>query len=122
MFRARPVYASTIRRFQGAELDHAVKVPGAAYTAIRRVRRGQDLLIGGQVTVEHFLPAVMAHSIWTLARVLRVRVLLNARLCSVVPGTPGDANQSLLSLAPLPGPALKLSGPRQACQAFGFRV
>jgi len=59
----RPGYASTILKFQGAELRHvtvyldAPKVPGAAYTALSRVRRGDDFLIGGLVDELHFTPA-----------------------------------------------------------------
>ena len=59
----RPGYCSTILKLQGAELDHitayldAPNVPGAAYTAISRVRRTSDFLIGGAVTALHFTPA-----------------------------------------------------------------
>jgi ASC-1-like (ASCH) protein/type II secretory pathway component PulJ len=59
----RPGYASTILKFQGAELPHvtlyldAANVPGAAYTAMSRVSYGRDLIIGGGVTKHHFTPA-----------------------------------------------------------------
>ena len=59
----RPGYASTILKFQGAELDHvtvyldAPGVPGAAYTAASRVKTGKDVLFGGALTREHFTPA-----------------------------------------------------------------
>jgi hypothetical protein len=59
----RPGYASTILKFQGAELKHvtvyldAEGVPGAAYTALSRVSYGSDFLIGGIVKEEHFIPA-----------------------------------------------------------------
>ena len=62
-YPVRPGYASTIMKFQGAELDHitvwldAVGVPGAAYTAASRVRRGSDILFGGDLKAEHFKPA-----------------------------------------------------------------
>ncbi|CAJ1459932.1 unnamed protein product, partial [Effrenium voratum] len=48
----------------GAELDRisvyldVPKVPGAAYTAISRVRTGRDFLIGGSVADVHFTPAL----------------------------------------------------------------
>ena len=60
----RPGYCSTILKLQGAELDHisiyldARGVPGAAYTAMSRVRTGKDFLIGGSVTNLHFTPAL----------------------------------------------------------------
>ena len=60
----RPGYASTIIKFQGAELDHLIVwldvpgVPGAAYTAMSRVREGKNCLIGGNVEAMHFMPAV----------------------------------------------------------------
>ena len=62
-YPVRPGYASTILKFQGAELEHvtayldAPGVPGAAYTAASRVKRGQDVLFGGRLTAEHFKPA-----------------------------------------------------------------
>ena len=62
-YPVRPGYCSTILKMQGAELDHisvyldAPKVPGAAYTALSRVRRLGDFLIGGKVTDMHFTPA-----------------------------------------------------------------
>ena len=62
-YPVRPGYASTILKFQGAELDHvtvyldAPGVPGAAYTAASRVKTGKDVLFGGALTREHFTPA-----------------------------------------------------------------
>ena len=57
-------YASTIMKFQGAELPHVTiflehkHVPAAAYTAMSRVKRAKDCLIGGWVTPDHFKPAM----------------------------------------------------------------
>jgi hypothetical protein len=62
-YPVRPGYASTVLKFQGAELRHATlfldaaNVPGAAYTAMSRVSYGNQCLIGGQVTRQHFMPA-----------------------------------------------------------------
>ena len=62
-FPARPGYASTVLKFQGAELKHVTLwlnvpfVPGAAYTAMSRVSYGKDILIGGNVNTDHFMPA-----------------------------------------------------------------
>jgi hypothetical protein len=62
-FPIRPGYASTIMKFQGAELEHVTlyldraKVPAAAYTAMSRVKMMSHILIGGNVTPEHFVPA-----------------------------------------------------------------
>ena len=62
-YPVRPGYASTVNKFQGAELEHVTLyldcpgVPGAAYTAMSRVKRGRDCLIGGAVTRHHFTPA-----------------------------------------------------------------
>ena len=59
----RPGYASSILKFQGAELPHVVVyldkpfVPAAAYTAMSRVRMQGHCLIGGWVKPEHFTPA-----------------------------------------------------------------
>ena len=58
----RPGYASTVLKFQGATLDFVVlwlnaSQPGAAYTAMSRVRRGAHCKIGGNVNKEHFKPA-----------------------------------------------------------------
>ena len=61
----RPGYASTVLKFQGAELEHvtlfldARHVPGAAYTAMSRVAYGDCCLIGGRERLEkdHFTPA-----------------------------------------------------------------
>ena len=59
----RPGYASTIVKFQGAELEHVTVwldvpgIPGAAYTAMSRVKLGENCLIGGNVKALHFMPA-----------------------------------------------------------------
>jgi ATP-dependent exoDNAse (exonuclease V) alpha subunit len=59
----RPGWASTVLKFQGAELKHVTVwlnvpgVPGAAYTAMSRVSYGRDCLIGGNVNPLHFTPA-----------------------------------------------------------------
>ena len=56
-------YASTILKFQGAELKKvavyldAANVPGGAYTALSRVSFMTDWYIGGIVTANHFTPA-----------------------------------------------------------------
>ena len=59
-------YASTILRFQGAELSHvtiyldAKNVPAAAYTAISRVRAADDFLLASktpELDADHFVPA-----------------------------------------------------------------
>ena len=60
----KPPLQREILKLQGAELDHisvyldVPKVPGAAYTAISRVRTGRDFLIGGSVADVHFTPAL----------------------------------------------------------------
>ena len=60
----RPGYASTVLKFQGAELPHvtlfldAPLVPGAAYTAMSRVQYGSQCIIGGNVNSSHFTPSV----------------------------------------------------------------
>ena len=64
-YPVRPGYASTILKFQGAELKHvtvyldAPKVPAAAYTAISRVKKAKHFLIAtaSKMTPEHFTPA-----------------------------------------------------------------
>ena len=62
-YPVRPGYASTILKFQGAELPHvtvyldAPGAPGAACTAISRVAYGKDFLLGGRLTADHFTPA-----------------------------------------------------------------
>ena len=59
----RPGYASTIGKFQGAQLEHAVafldapNVPGAAYTAMSRVEYGDRVQLAGKLTANHFTPA-----------------------------------------------------------------
>ena len=53
-------YASTVLKMAGTELKHvtlwmdAAHIPGAAYTGMSRVSYGRDLLIGGNITAEHF--------------------------------------------------------------------
>jgi len=62
-YPVRPGYASTILKFQGAELPHVVvyldapRVPAAAYTAISRVGYYKDFLLAGIFTEHHFTPA-----------------------------------------------------------------
>ena len=62
----RPGFASTILKFQGAELRHVTiyldvpGIPGAAYTAISRVATARQWLIGGRVGPKHFTPRVYA--------------------------------------------------------------
>jgi hypothetical protein len=61
-YPVRPGYASTILKFQGAELPFVVlyldgRAPGAAYTAMSRVKLGAQCLIGGNCDPDHFLPA-----------------------------------------------------------------
>ena len=62
----RSGYCSTIIKYQGAELDHVtvwLDTPGvgaAAYTALSRVKRACDYLIGGKVGPEHFVPACVS--------------------------------------------------------------
>jgi ATP-dependent exoDNAse (exonuclease V) alpha subunit len=63
-FPLRAGYASTIYKFQGAELSHVTVwldrpgCPAAAYVALSRVQRDADYLIGGRVTKAHFTPAM----------------------------------------------------------------
>eukprot|EP00971_Amphidinium_carterae_P334234 6469387-Amphidinium_carterae.2 len=62
-YPVRPGYASTIGKFQGAELPHvtlyldAKGVPAAGYTGLSRVATGNDFSIIGRVTRDHFVPA-----------------------------------------------------------------
>lgn len=62
-YPVRAGYASTILKFQGAELPHvtayldAPGIPGAAYTAMSRVKYGRDCLLAGVLYPEHFTPA-----------------------------------------------------------------
>ena len=57
-------YGNTVLKVAGAELPHVVlwldvaNIPGAACTGMSRVARGDDLLFGGQLTPEHFCPAL----------------------------------------------------------------
>ena len=61
----RPGYASTIMKYQGAELAHvtvyldAKNVPGAAYTALSRVQSGRQYRLAGTGRLDpgHFTPA-----------------------------------------------------------------
>ena len=61
----RPGYASTIMKYQGAELAHvtvyldAKNVPGAAYTALSRVQSGRQYRLAGtgRLDPDHFTPA-----------------------------------------------------------------
>ena len=56
----RAGYASTILKFQGAELSHvtvyldAPQVPGAAYTAMSRVGTAAQCMLAGLLTPSHF--------------------------------------------------------------------
>ena len=62
-FPIRLGYASTIHKVQGDEFAHITiwldvrGMPAAGYTALSRVSRGQDYLIGGVMTRRHFVPA-----------------------------------------------------------------
>ena len=51
-------YPEATRRGVGAHLHlpRCTRVPGAAHTAISRVRTGKDFLVGGLVTDLHFTP------------------------------------------------------------------
>ena len=59
----RAGYASTVLKFQGAELKHVTMfldargVPGAEYTGMSRVATHNDVLLAGLLTAEHFTPA-----------------------------------------------------------------
>ena len=65
VYPIRPGYASTILKFQGAELDYVVvyldcaKIPGAAYTALSRVHRLEEFKVAARVPLTdlHFTPA-----------------------------------------------------------------
>ena len=63
-FPMKAGYATTILKVTGAELPHVTlwldrpKTPGAAYTGMSRLAYGRDLLIGGNVTRDHFMPAL----------------------------------------------------------------
>jgi hypothetical protein len=62
-FPIRLGYASTINKVQGDEFRHitiwldAENVPAAGYTALSRVERATDYLLGGWMTPAHFVPA-----------------------------------------------------------------
>ena len=57
------IHCSTIMKFRGATLKHATiyldcpKIKGAAYTALSRVARRKDYLLGGYLFPHHFTPA-----------------------------------------------------------------
>jgi hypothetical protein len=59
----RAGYASTIHKVQGDEFKHITlwldveRMPAAGYTALSRVSRSSDYLIGGKVRRAHFVPA-----------------------------------------------------------------
>ncbi len=66
-YPVRVGYASTVIKFQGAELSMVILYldtysPGAAYTAMSRVKYGSQCLIGGDVNKRHFTPA--NHNVW----------------------------------------------------------
>ncbi|CAE7028453.1 unnamed protein product, partial [Symbiodinium sp. CCMP2456] len=77
-YPVRPGYASTILKFQGAELPHVVvyldapKVPAAAYTAISRVGYYNDFLLAGIFTERD----VISNSRFT-SQALRAQVARN---------------------------------------------
>jgi ATP-dependent exoDNAse (exonuclease V) alpha subunit len=56
-------YCSTIHKVQGDEFTHITiwldtpKCEGAAYTALSRVSRAEQVLLGGVLTEDHFVPA-----------------------------------------------------------------
>ena len=60
----RPGYASTVMKFQGAELEHVIlyadakSVPGGFYTAASRVRERNHFMVGGNATSQHMTPAL----------------------------------------------------------------
>ena len=66
-FAIRPGYASTIHKVQGDEFAHItiyldIKcMPAAGYTALSRVARRKNYLLGGKLTREHFVPATWAY-------------------------------------------------------------
>jgi ATP-dependent exoDNAse (exonuclease V) alpha subunit len=55
-------YASTIHKAQGGEFKHITvwldvpNMPATGYTALSRVARGSDYLLGGWVEAAHFTP------------------------------------------------------------------
>ena len=57
-------YADTVQKFQGAELRHVTFWPdrtgctAAGYVALSRVRKDFEYLPAGQVTPDHFVPAM----------------------------------------------------------------
>jgi len=65
-FPIRPGYASTIHKVQGDEFSHITVyldrkyMPAAGYTALSRVERQENYLLGGKLTREHFVPATWA--------------------------------------------------------------
>ncbi len=62
-FPMRIGYAATVHKFQGAELPHVTIwldrkfAPAAGYVALARVACDSDYLLGGVVTMDHFVPA-----------------------------------------------------------------
>ena len=66
-FPVRMGYGSTIHKAQGGEYKHVTVwldvrfMPAAAYTALSRVARMEDLLLGGELAKEHFVPANYTH-------------------------------------------------------------
>ena len=62
-YPARPGYASTIHKLQGAELAHITiwldmrRFRAGGYVAISRVKHDADYLLGGLLEPEHFTPA-----------------------------------------------------------------
>ena len=57
-------YAGNVHKIQGDELSHVTvyldipNMPAAGYTALSRVETADDYLIGGTMTVHHFVPAM----------------------------------------------------------------
>ena len=62
-YPARPGYASTIHKLQGAELAHVTiwldvkRFKAGGYVVLSRVQRDTDYLLGGLLEPEHFTPA-----------------------------------------------------------------
>ena len=63
-FPARLGYAATVQKIQGQTLEHVTLWLGrpfcraAGYVALSRVRRDDDYLIAGDVSAQHFIPAM----------------------------------------------------------------
>ena len=66
-FPVRMGYGSTIYKAQEGEYKHVTVwldvrfMPAAAYTALSRVARMEDLLLGGELAKEHFVPTNYKH-------------------------------------------------------------